>query len=69
MRRAGAERVRNRIIPLTPEIATGTGIIKQPEISVADAIIAASTRSAGAAVVTKDPHFPEMGVKVGGYPG
>lgn len=56
-----------RMIPLTPEIAVDAGILKQPGISVADAIIAASARSAGAAVVTNDPHFTSMGIKVSGY--
>lgn len=57
------------IIPLTPEIAIEAGLLKQPGISVADAIIAASALSAGAAVVTNDPHFAEIGVVVSRYPG
>jgi predicted nucleic acid-binding protein len=44
-------------------------MLKRPGISVADAILAASARSAGAAVVTNDPHFFEMGVEVSGCPG
>ena len=56
------------LIPLTPEIAVEAGILKQPGISVADAIIAASAISAGAAVVTKDAHFSAMGVEVRKYP-
>jgi predicted nucleic acid-binding protein len=57
-----------RLIPLSAEIACEAGMIKRPGISVADAIIAASARSAGAEVVTNDPHFTEMGVEVSGYP-
>jgi predicted nucleic acid-binding protein len=56
------------IIPLTPEIAVEAGLLRQPGISVADAIIAASARAAGAAVVSNDSHFIEMGVDVRGYP-
>ena len=56
------------LIPLTPEIAVEAGILKQPGISVADAIIASSAISAGAAVVTKDAHFSAMGVEVRNYP-
>ncbi|PKL64761.1 MAG: hypothetical protein CVV32_06675 [Methanomicrobiales archaeon HGW-Methanomicrobiales-3] len=56
------------IIPLVPEIAIEAGLLKQPGISIADAIIAASARSVGAAVVTNDPHFSAMGVEVSGYP-
>ena len=56
------------LIPLTAEIAVDAGTIKRPGISVADAIIAASARSVGASVVTNDPHFSEIGVKVTGYP-
>lgn len=56
------------LIPLTPEIAVEAGILKQPGISVADAIIASSAISAGAAVVTKDAHFSAMGVEVRHYP-
>lgn len=77
-RNAGADSARLRvmqirgsnldIIPLTPEIAVEAGLIKRPGISVADAIIAASARSVGAAVVTNDPHFSDMGVEVSGYP-
>jgi hypothetical protein len=44
-------------------------MLKRSGISVADTIIAASARSAGAAVVANDPHFPEMGVEASGYPG
>jgi len=57
-----------QLIPLTPEIAVEAGMIKRPGISLADAVIAASARSAGAAVVTNDPHFLEMGTEVSGYP-
>jgi predicted nucleic acid-binding protein len=56
------------IIPLTPEIAVEAGLLRQQGISVADAIIAASARSAGAAVVTNNAHFSVMGVEVRGYP-
>ena len=56
------------LIPLTPEIAIGAGTMKRPGISVADGIIAASALSAGATVVTNDPHFSQMGVEVTGYP-
>ena len=56
------------LIPLTVEIAVDAGIIKRPGISVADAIIASSALSVGASVVTKDPHFSQMGVGVTGYP-
>ena len=56
------------LIPLTAEIAVDAGTIKRPGIPVADAIIAASARSVGASVVTNDPHFSEIGVKVTGYP-
>lgn len=56
------------IIPLTPEIAIEAGLLKQPGISVADAIIAASARFAEAEVVTNDTHFTGMGVDVRGYP-
>ena len=55
------------IIPLTPEIAVEAGLLKLPGISVADAIIAASARATGAAVVTNDPHFSVLGVEVCGY--
>ena len=55
------------IIPLIPEIAVEAGLLKQPGISIADAIIAASARSVGAAVVTNDPHFSALGVEVNGY--
>lgn len=55
------------IITLTPEIAVEAGLLKQPGISIADAIIAASARSVGASVVTNDPHFSSMGVEVQGY--
>lgn len=57
-----------KLIPLTAEIAVDGGMIKRPGISVADAIIAASARSVGAAVVTNDPHFSEMGIDVRRYP-
>jgi predicted nucleic acid-binding protein len=57
-----------QIVPLTPEIAVEAGMLKRPGISGADAIIAASARAAGAAVVTNDPRFSEMGVEVNGYP-
>jgi len=77
-RNAGADLARLRvmqirgsnlnIIPLIPEIAIEAGLLKQPGISIADAIIAASARSVGAAVVTNDPHFSAMGVEVSGYP-
>lgn len=56
------------LVPLSAEIAVEAGMLKQPGISVADAIIAASAWAAGAAVVTNDPHFLEMGVEVSGYP-
>lgn len=56
------------LVPLSAEIAVEAGMLKRPGISVADAIIAASARAAGAAVVTNDPHFPEMGIVVSGYP-
>lgn len=56
------------LIPLIAEIAVDAGTIKQPGISIADAIIAASARSIGAAVVTNDPHFSDMDVPVIGYP-
>jgi predicted nucleic acid-binding protein len=56
------------LLPLTPEIAVEAGILKQSGISVADAIIASSALSAGAAVVTNDTHFSKMGVEVRGYP-
>jgi predicted nucleic acid-binding protein len=56
------------LIPLIAEIAVDAGTIKQPGISIADAIIAASARSIGAAVVTNDPHFSAMDVPVIGYP-
>lgn len=58
-----------QLIPLSSEIAVEAGILKRPGISIADGIIAASARSAGAVVVTNDPHFSEMGVEVSGYPG
>lgn len=54
------------LIPLTPEIAVEAGILKRSEISVADAIIAASALSVGASVVTNDPQFSGMGVGVMG---
>jgi predicted nucleic acid-binding protein len=57
-----------QLIPLSAEIAVEAGMLKRPGISVADAIIAASARAAGAAVVTNDPHFSEMGIEVRGYP-
>jgi len=57
------------LVPLSAEIAVEAGMLKRPGISVADAIIAASARAAGAAVVTNDAHFPEMGVEVSRYPG
>ena len=56
------------IVPLTPEIALEAGLLKQPGISVADAIIAASARAAGAVVVTNDAHFAKLGVGVQMYP-
>jgi predicted nucleic acid-binding protein len=56
------------VIPLSPEIAIHAGTLKLPGISVADAIIAASAASAGASVVTNDPHFSAMGVEITGYP-
>ena len=56
------------VIPLTAEIAVDAGTIKRTGISMADAVIAASALSVGASVVTKDPHFSEMGVEVTGYP-
>jgi len=55
------------IIPLSPEIAVEAGLPRQPGIPVADAIIAASARAAGAAVVTNDAHFIDMGVEVREY--
>jgi predicted nucleic acid-binding protein len=58
-----------QLVPLSAEIAVEAGLIKRPGISIADAVIASSAQSAGAAVVTNDPHFPEMGVEVSGYPG
>jgi predicted nucleic acid-binding protein len=57
------------LVPLSAEIAVEAGILKRQGISIADTIIAASARAAGAAVVTNDPHFPEMGIEVSGYPG
>jgi len=76
-RNAGADLARLRvmqirgsnlnIIPLIPEIAIEAGLLRQPGISIADAIIAASARSVGAAVVTNDPHFSALGVEVNGY--
>jgi predicted nucleic acid-binding protein len=57
-----------QLIPLSAEIAVEAGMMKRPGISVADAIIAASALSAGASVLTNDPHFAEMGVGVIGYP-
>ena len=57
-----------QLIPLSAEIAGEAGMMKRPGISVADAIIAASALSAGASVVTNDPHFAEMGIGVVGYP-
>jgi predicted nucleic acid-binding protein len=56
------------LIPLTSEIAIGAGTMKRQGISIADAIIAASALSAGASVVTNDPHFSELGIEVTGYP-
>jgi predicted nucleic acid-binding protein len=56
------------MIPLRPEIAVEAGLLKQTGISLADAIIAASARAAGASVVTNDPHFSRMGVETTGYP-
>lgn len=56
------------LILLTPEIAVEAGMLKRPGISVADAVIASSALSAGAAVVTNDPHFLELGVEVRRYP-
>lgn len=55
-------------VPLDPETALRAGRLKRPGISVADAIVVASAVSAGASVVTNDPHFAEMGVEVVGYP-
>jgi predicted nucleic acid-binding protein len=57
------------IIPLTPEIAVETGVMKQPGISVVDTIIAASALSVGALVVTNDAHFSAMGIEMSKYPG
>lgn len=56
------------LIPLTAEIALEAGLLKRKGISVADAIIAASAQSAGASVVTRDPHFSAMGIDTIGYP-
>jgi len=56
------------VIPLTAEIALPAGILKQPGISVADAIIAASALSVNASVVTNDPHFVTMNIPVVHYP-
>jgi predicted nucleic acid-binding protein len=56
------------LVPLSAEIAVEAGMLKRPGISVADAIIAASARAAGAAVVTNYPHFLELGIEVSGYP-
>ena len=56
------------LLMMTPEIAVEAGLLKQPGISVADAIIAASALSVGASVVTNDTHFSAMGVEVTGYP-
>lgn len=56
------------LILLTPEIAVEAGILKRSGISGADAIIASSALSAGAAIVTNDTHFLEMGVEVRRYP-
>ena len=77
-RKAGAAPARLRVmqiqhsklnlIPLTPEIAVEAGLMKQPGISVADTIIAASALSVGASVVTNDPHFSAMGIEVSRYP-
>ena len=55
------------VIPLNPEIAVEAGLLKQPGISIADAIIAASAKSAGAAVVTNDPYFSRRGAEVSVY--
>ena len=55
------------VISLNPEIAIRAGTLRLPGISMADAIIAASALSAGAPVVTNDPHFSEMGVETIGY--
>ena len=54
------------IIPLTTEIAVEAGMMKLPGISLADAVIAASARAAGASVVTNDPHFSRMGIEITG---
>jgi predicted nucleic acid-binding protein len=56
------------LVPLSAEIAVEAAMLKRPGISVADAIIAASAQAVGAAVVTNDPHFSEMGIEVSGYP-
>jgi predicted nucleic acid-binding protein len=58
-----------QLIPLSAEIAVEAGMMKRSGISVADAIIAATALSAGASVVTNDPHFSKMGIGVRGYPG
>jgi predicted nucleic acid-binding protein len=55
-------------VPLSAEIAVEAGMLKRPGIPVADAVIAASALSAGAAIVTNDPHFAGMDVEVSGYP-
>lgn len=56
------------IIPLTTEIAVVAGLLKQPGISVADAIIAATALSVDASAVTNDAHLSVMGVEVSTYP-
>ncbi len=56
-----------KTVPLTAELAVHAGILKQPGIPVADAIIAASTLSVHASVVTDDPHFSEMDIPVVQY--
>jgi len=57
-----------KTVSLTAELAVHAGILKQPGIPVADAIIAASARSVHASVVTNDPHFSELDVTVIQYP-
>jgi predicted nucleic acid-binding protein len=54
---------KRQLVPLSSEITVEAGLLERPEISVTDMIIAAPAWSAGAAVVTNDPHFRQWALR------
>jgi len=77
LRRAGKETARKRVeqiklsnlevIAIDESVALRAGEYKVRAIPIADALIAASARSAGAKIVTDDRHFEGLDVEVINY--